>query len=337
MVCLVLAGAAWASYRVLGADLVAVPDVAGLSEADADTALGDAGLRVHVAAFTVDAVGPPGRVLEQRPTPGELVERGTTVAVVVSVAPQRVTLPDLRGMGFEEARDALVALGLRVAVERTATETTGTLVVAMSPAPGSAVVPGSDVTLLIPDPATDGGLLLPSDLTGMTLILDVAPRAADTEGDPALDVARRLRGLLEASGAVVVSTRSTTDADPSPDERAQLAEVTSAAVFVGLDIVPEGRGITVMLTYSDAAGARVRSLALAESLVRSLRAVDIDVDAPVPAADPVLAAFDGPGVRCGLPAEAVRTVEGGGTDPAWADTVARALYRGVAGVVAAWR
>ena len=336
MVCVVVAGAVWAGYRVLGADLVAVPDLVGLSEQQAEAALADAGLRLHVGALTVDAVGPPGRVLDQRPAPGERIAPGDTVSVTLSMAPQRVTLPDLRGTDFEIARDALVALGLRVGVERADSEATGTVVVGMSPAPGSAVVPGSDVTLLIPDPAPDGGLLLPSDLTGITLLLDVSPGAESADGDPALDVARRLRGLLEASGAVVVSTRTTTDAVPSLEERARFAAATPAAVLIGLDVVPDVGEETAAVIYTEAVGARVRSLALGEALARSLRDADLAVEAPVPATDAVFEAFDGPGVRCRLPEGALLVADGGASDPLRSDALARAIYRGLASIIAAW-
>jgi serine/threonine-protein kinase len=68
------------------AKTVAVPNVVGLTQANAESQLENADLEVRVQE-QADATVPPGQVLSQSPAAGQQVNKGSTVTIVVSVAP----------------------------------------------------------------------------------------------------------------------------------------------------------------------------------------------------------------------------------------------------------
>jgi beta-lactam-binding protein with PASTA domain len=68
-----------------------VPDVVGLTEAEAEAELGDAGFGVSVRTRTVDDPGQDGRVVSQTPSGGKERRRGDTVVITVG---EVVTTPE---------------------------------------------------------------------------------------------------------------------------------------------------------------------------------------------------------------------------------------------------
>ncbi|NYI58673.1 serine/threonine-protein kinase [Cellulomonas soli] len=92
---------------------VAVPDVVGMAEADAVTALEDAGLltkRTTAASTEVAA----GNVISTDPPAAAKAEKGSTVTYVVSAGPDSVTVPDVSGKTADEATSILQEKGLVV-------------------------------------------------------------------------------------------------------------------------------------------------------------------------------------------------------------------------------
>ena len=130
---------------------VKVPNVVGKTEAQANTALKNAGL--GVASYTVfsDTVA-KGSVVGQLPAAGASVAKDTVVGIAVSggKAPQELTVPNLLGKTADEAYSALKSAGLvPVSVpDPESTEPDGT-VVDQLPAAGSMVPPNSRVVLVI--------------------------------------------------------------------------------------------------------------------------------------------------------------------------------------------
>ena len=94
-----------------------VPDVVGLAQTDAVRALQDAGLKAAVQL--VPSQEPAGDVVAQAREPGASLERGDTVQINVSTGPDPApssAVPDVVGLGEEEARDELTGAGFRVQV-----------------------------------------------------------------------------------------------------------------------------------------------------------------------------------------------------------------------------
>jgi len=108
----------------LGATLVAFPDVAGVSEADASAALTAAGLTVGAVDRTFDETVPLDAVIAATPAAGEdpldgqgQIPRGSVVDLSISDGPAPRVVPDgLVGMSVDEARAALAAVQLGATV-----------------------------------------------------------------------------------------------------------------------------------------------------------------------------------------------------------------------------
>jgi beta-lactam-binding protein with PASTA domain/tRNA A-37 threonylcarbamoyl transferase component Bud32 len=125
---------------------VAVPDVRGKPLADATGAVKAAGLTAKVVREFSDTV-PKDAVIDQSPTAGKSVARGTVVTLRVSKGPQTVTVPDVRGEKISRAISELEALGLKATVQHVRGGH-GDVVLDQDPAPGAKVRVGTTVTLL---------------------------------------------------------------------------------------------------------------------------------------------------------------------------------------------
>ncbi|MGY1778194.1 Stk1 family PASTA domain-containing Ser/Thr kinase [Geodermatophilus sp. SYSU D00804] len=89
---------------------------------------------------------PTGAVMAVTPGPGTEAPYGSEVTIQVSVGVPQVTVPDVTGMGEDEATAALEAAGLTVT---TSTFITGDRVYRQSPGAGTVVDQGSQVSLLL--------------------------------------------------------------------------------------------------------------------------------------------------------------------------------------------
>jgi serine/threonine-protein kinase len=144
-----------------GREQVTVPDVAGGTEDEARSALGDRGLRVAVRredSTTED----PGTVLRQDPAAGARVDAGSTVTITVAREPQDVAVPDVTGEPQADAIARLSDEGFRIR-QRTReldSEEGDGVVIEQEPAGGRARR-GSTVTITV-------GMFTPSTTQGET-------------------------------------------------------------------------------------------------------------------------------------------------------------------------
>jgi eukaryotic-like serine/threonine-protein kinase len=110
-----LGAGVWLGVRLLGStapETVEVPRLGGLTIAQAETALRDAGLRLGGPEFKASDL-PKDQVISQDPRSGELVEVGSLVDVVVSAGKAQVQVPDLIDFSSEsDARKTLADAGL---------------------------------------------------------------------------------------------------------------------------------------------------------------------------------------------------------------------------------
>ena len=149
---LLIGGSVWALSRSAATpEAVSVPNVVGLSQADAKSQIQAAGLEWElnpekVASDTVEK----DAVASTDPAGGAQAEKGSTVRVTISSGPDSVTLPDnLVGMSPDEARQAVEALGLKWEVNssKVASDTVAEGKVAQTnPSPGSKVKAGQTIT-----------------------------------------------------------------------------------------------------------------------------------------------------------------------------------------------
>lgn len=152
-------------------NVVEVPSVIGLSEADAVATLEAAGFGVEIQrAPSKDQ--PEGVVFDQDPT--GVVAPGTTVAIAVSEGPATVAVPNVVGLSEADAVAQLQALGLSASVTQEENEAPAGQVISSSPAAGTEVDEGTAVAIVVSSgPPEDngngngngGGLPLPTPTT----------------------------------------------------------------------------------------------------------------------------------------------------------------------------
>ncbi|WP_156027590.1 Stk1 family PASTA domain-containing Ser/Thr kinase [Candidatus Solirubrobacter pratensis] len=138
-----------------------VPQVEGLSQADAEKAVKDAGLNPKVKRTYSDSVA-KGKVISSSPGEGEEITKGRTVTLTVSRGPQGVTVPNLVGLSRDDAAAQLSDLGLTPSVtEKESAKDPGT-VLSQDPAVGATLDKGASVSLVVaqerpgvPDVTTD--------------------------------------------------------------------------------------------------------------------------------------------------------------------------------------
>lgn len=147
-----------------GPAMVAVPSVAGSSEAPARAALERAGLTVNVTRENAQAA--KGSAVRTEPGAGTSVRHGSRVTLVISDGPAPVDVPDVSGRQRSEARKALQDLGFTVAIEEAHDDDVpADGVVSSSPGPGTRAHVGDTVHLVI---SSGPELVTVPDLGGMS-------------------------------------------------------------------------------------------------------------------------------------------------------------------------
>ncbi|MEI2810972.1 MAG: Stk1 family PASTA domain-containing Ser/Thr kinase [Nocardioides sp.] len=142
---------------------VRVPALVGLTEGEARTAIGNAGLRVGSIEHEPDDTVPLDEVMRQDPDRDTYVDPGTSVNLVISLGKPQVQVPMVIGMDRKEARATLEARGLKVRFEESDSDLAAGQVLATDPAAGVSVEAGSTVVAQY----SDGPETVP-DVIGMT-------------------------------------------------------------------------------------------------------------------------------------------------------------------------
>jgi len=144
-----------------GANLVPVPDVVGLDEADAETAIREARLIPNVE--TRDADEPEGTVIDQSPAPGTEIRPRSEVTIVVSTGAGSVRVPNVVGQPERTAINTLRDRGVtNVEIRRQETNVRSQdgRVLDQAPSPGTRIKSGDRVTIYVgeyvpPEPPPD--------------------------------------------------------------------------------------------------------------------------------------------------------------------------------------
>jgi eukaryotic-like serine/threonine-protein kinase len=159
---------------------VKVPNLTGLSLADASKQTRSLGLRLTLENRFYSPNTLPGRILAQSPAPGLTVRREWTVRVTESLGAQQVAIPDLTGQSERTATINIRRLGLEQGiVAHFPSSGDPGVVIAQTPPPNAAGVDTPRVSLLLSEPEeaeSPDAFVMPS-LTGLTLA-GAAARAA---------------------------------------------------------------------------------------------------------------------------------------------------------------
>ncbi|WP_406739826.1 Stk1 family PASTA domain-containing Ser/Thr kinase [Streptomyces atratus] len=97
---------------------VDVPDVTGLSVADATAALKEKGLKAKALPGRVNSPEDAGDIARQSPGEGTEAAEGDTVELTVSDGPRMIDVPDVTGKDIDEATSDLEDAGFEVKVDR---------------------------------------------------------------------------------------------------------------------------------------------------------------------------------------------------------------------------
>ena len=133
-----------------GASMVNVPDVTGLAQAAATSAITKLGLTDSVTTQT-SATVTSGSVISQTPAAGTSVAAGSSVSLVISSGPAAVTVPNVVGQTQSAATTTLGGAGLTLGTLTTQASATvpATSVISENPVAGTSVAPGTSVSLVI--------------------------------------------------------------------------------------------------------------------------------------------------------------------------------------------
>ncbi|HEY8497173.1 MAG TPA: Stk1 family PASTA domain-containing Ser/Thr kinase [Limnochordales bacterium] len=150
---------------------VTVPDVVGLTYAEARELMAQNGLILVIEAERHDRNVPAGHIIRQSPEGGRTVRAGRTVHVTLSRGPELGVVPDVTGRPLREARLMLTQEGYVLGEEITAFEPGAPLntVVGQEPAPGAEVEKGTPVNLWVNRPQEEAATVVVPDLRGRTL------------------------------------------------------------------------------------------------------------------------------------------------------------------------
>ena len=136
-------------YLSSGSDEVEVPDLDGMSQDQARSALKAVGLELGNVT-SVDSEKDKDRIVAQDPATGTKVKKGTTIGVSVSNGKTaQVEIPTVVGTSSEDAQAQLKALGLNVTVEEVAGNQPAGQVLSIEPGEGSKVEKNSTVKLKV--------------------------------------------------------------------------------------------------------------------------------------------------------------------------------------------
>ena len=175
-----------------GAQLVAVPNVEGLTQDAATTAITGVKLRVGTVAQQTSNTVAAGKVASQDPPTGSSLAQGAPVNLVISSGPQMVAVPKVEGLTQAAATTAIVGTTLKIGTvtqQTSDTAATGS-VISQDPASGTSVAQGSPVNLVI---SSGPQIVTVPNVEGMT----------QTAATAALAGAKLKVGTVNATGKVI--------------------------------------------------------------------------------------------------------------------------------------
>lgn len=134
----------------LGGCGTAVPDMKGMTLAQASEAIAAAGFEVGQVTYDADANGAVGAVISQQPEAGKRTKEGSLVVLTIAGQPP-VRMPDLGGLDAEKAEAALQAVGLAMGdvTESYDPSIADGLLVSQVPSAGTDAPRGSTVAIVI--------------------------------------------------------------------------------------------------------------------------------------------------------------------------------------------
>ena len=186
---LLLGALAFAIYQLTQPDdvtQVQVTDVVGEDFETAKRALENDGFTVAEPVEKTDPDVPEGEVISQNPEAGSEADKGSEVELTVSSGPDQVTIPQLTGFSYQEARQLLESdkYGLKVKKNVQESSAPENEVINSNPPGGTAVDKGSTVTLLVSQGQATVPNVVGMDVDDAENALEDAGLKASTDEEP---------------------------------------------------------------------------------------------------------------------------------------------------------
>ena len=137
------------AYFSAGPEAVAVPDLEGLSQDAARSALQAVGLEPGSVSTETSTTVTRDSVTRTSPAAGESVNRGTSISIFVSNG--QVEVPDLVGLPLDEAQSVIEELNLNSRIMEEESDEPVNTVLSMSPqyAPNAQIPQGATITVVV--------------------------------------------------------------------------------------------------------------------------------------------------------------------------------------------
>ena len=130
--------------------VVVVPDVVGQTQSEATAALAKVELVPGTITYVYDSKVEAGYVKSQDPASGTETNAGTSVALTVSKGEQTGQVPNVVGLSETDATAALSSAGFKVTTTKASSlDVAAGKVMSQSPAAGTVVTAGSNVTITV--------------------------------------------------------------------------------------------------------------------------------------------------------------------------------------------
>jgi beta-lactam-binding protein with PASTA domain/tRNA A-37 threonylcarbamoyl transferase component Bud32 len=225
LVVLLLAAAGVAGWYVFtkiqdqlaASEPVSVPNVVGLREELAVTKLEEAGFVVSAERAASRDVK-QGFVMDQRPDGGSRLQEGDEVTIIVSTGVPKTTVPDVVGMDYADAVDALDDANLDVRKREVFSKKRAGRVVTQDPPAGEVVNEGSTVvlevskgldTVAVPDVLNQTEASARAELEAEGFEVEVTQAASDTTQEGFVSAQSPGPNTQASKGSTVTITVST--------------------------------------------------------------------------------------------------------------------------------
>jgi eukaryotic-like serine/threonine-protein kinase len=154
-------------YTSRGPERYKVPDVVGMTAAEAEQALAAAGIAVGTVDEEFHEETPKGVVISQSVSPGEELRRDMPVSITVSNGREPIDIEDFTGRPFAAAESALTDAGFKVVAEQRADPIVPPGVVISQDPAGGTGFRGDEIRLQV---SADAKLKIPvPDVVGMNV------------------------------------------------------------------------------------------------------------------------------------------------------------------------
>ncbi|MFF8989707.1 Stk1 family PASTA domain-containing Ser/Thr kinase [Streptomyces sp. NPDC014983] len=147
-------------------DKPSVPNFVGMSEKDARNTAGNVDLKVTVSDRKPCENQPKGLVCSQDREKGTKVAKNTTIGLVISTGAPKVTVPDVRGIQYDQAEAQLKEKGFNVERKDVVSTQTPGVVTAQNPQGGTSRQKGTTITLTVAK--AEESVTVPNDLRGQS-------------------------------------------------------------------------------------------------------------------------------------------------------------------------